>query len=72
MLTMVVPKGARVGGAGHLGIIEVGDREVAYAERRQSVCESDTEMLMLPGPLLAYAELMHRLCSTYLWRMLVL
>jgi len=48
MLTIVVPKGAGVGGAGHLQIIEVCDWEIAHAERRQSVCESDIEMLMLP------------------------
>jgi len=45
MLTIVVPKGARVGGTGHLRIVKVCDCEVAYGKRRHSVCESEIKVL---------------------------
>ena len=48
MLTIVVPEGTGIGSAGYLRIIEVCDREITYIKRRQSVRESDIEMLMLP------------------------
>ena len=37
ILTMVVPKGAGVGGTSHLHIIKVCDCEIAYSKRRQSI-----------------------------------
>ena len=34
MLTIVVPKGARVSSTGYLHIVKVCDCEIAYSERR--------------------------------------
>ena len=47
MFTMVVPEGARVGGTGHLRIVKVCDREVAYSKCRHSICKSEILMSML-------------------------
>jgi hypothetical protein len=34
MLTIVVPKAARVSGTGHLRIIKVGDYKITYSKRK--------------------------------------
>ena len=63
MLTIVVPKGARVSGTGHLHIIKVCNCKIAYSKRRQSICQSEIKILMLPQPDVS-------IYSTYSWRML--
>ena len=50
ILTIVVPKGARVGGTGHLRIIKVCNYKVAYSKRRYGVYKSKINILMLPWP----------------------
>jgi len=39
MLTIVVAKGAGVGGTGYLRIVEVCNYKVAYSKRRHGICE---------------------------------
>jgi len=40
ILTIVIAKGRRVGGGGHLRVIEVCDCQIAYSERIHGVCDS--------------------------------
>jgi len=48
MLTIVVPKGARVSGTGHLYIVKVCNYKVAYGKRRHGIYKSKINVLILP------------------------
>ena len=48
MLTIVVPEAAGVSSTGHLRIIKVYNRKIAYSERMLSVYQSEIEILILP------------------------
>ena len=75
ILTIIVAKGARINGTGHLWIIKVCNYKVVYSKRRHGIYQSKIQELILPQPYVsicnAYVQVMQYIPgvdAVVLWR----